>query len=314
MKLDDIIGNEDVKYQIIKSIDAGRFSHAHIIVGEDGIGKSLIARATALKILNETEDKDYPDIINWRPLKNRKSIGVEQIRNLIEEIYKKPFNGDKKVIIVYEADKMTVQAQNAFLKTIEEPPTGVYIILLCENIEKILETIKSRCQIYNMRPLKQDEIIKFISRKYRNIEESKIKIAAAFSEGIPGRAEKFLSDDTYNEIRNLTLELLFSITKLNKFEILKYEEYFLKYKDKQEEILNCILMYIRDTIIYKEIGNEELIINKDKVDSIRELANIFSFKKLNNIVKLIEDVLSNTNTNLNELLIFYTMLIKLQEV
>src|SRR3712207_8310639 len=88
---------------------------------------------------------------------------------LIEEINKKPYEGDNKVVIVYNADKMTMQAQNAFLKTIEEPPFGVYIFLLCENSESILDTIKSRCQIHKLNPLSFDEMKIFLQTNYKDL-------------------------------------------------------------------------------------------------------------------------------------------------
>ena len=146
MSFESIIGHELIKKEIENSIDTGKFSHAHLIVGEDGIGKSLLAREIALKVLGKDEDRDYVDIIKWKIEKNKQSIGVDSIRDIIKEVNRKPYEGDKKVVIVYNAEKMTTEAQNAFLKTIEEPPTGVLIILLSENLEMMLETIRSRCQ------------------------------------------------------------------------------------------------------------------------------------------------------------------------
>lgn len=90
MSFESIIGHELIKKEIENSIDTGKFSHAHLIVGEDGIGKSLLAREIALKVLGKEEDRDYVDIIKWKIEKNKQSIGVDSIRDIIKEVNKKP--------------------------------------------------------------------------------------------------------------------------------------------------------------------------------------------------------------------------------
>ena len=230
MTFGDIIGHENIIKELINAVETGKFAHAHILVGEDGIGKSLIARYVAFKILGKEHESRYVDLIEWKIAKNKKSLGVDEIRKLIEEINKKPYEGKNKVIIVYEAHKMTVQAQNAFLKTIEEAPKGVYIILLCENLEPILETIKSRCQIHKLRALSDTKIKEFIDKKYAHLMDEEKKILIAFSNGIPGRVERFLKDNKFNEIRKETLQLLVSSSHMSKDKILNFEKQFLNQK------------------------------------------------------------------------------------
>ena len=141
-------------------------SHAHLIAGEDGIGKSKLANILAKLILNGELYREYVDIINYRS--NKASFGIDDVRNIIEEVSKKPFEGYKKVVIIHEGNKLTIQAQNALLKTIEEPPTGVHIIILCESLELILDTIKSRCEIYKLTPLTKEELYEYIRIKEFN--------------------------------------------------------------------------------------------------------------------------------------------------
>jgi len=175
---------------------------------------------------------------------------------------------------------MTAQAQNAFLKTIEEPPKNVTILLLCENLEVILDTIKSRCQIHKLKSLNVEEMEEFLKMNYDDLPIEEIKVIVAFSDGIPGKAEKFIQDGNFKDIRDITLEILLKLNKSKTEEIIKYEKKLSNQKEKFEEILTAFLSYIRDTIIYKEIEEENLIINIDKLLSIKELANIFSFNKL----------------------------------
>lgn len=314
MSFNDIIGHDSIIKEMENAVQTGKFAHAHILVGEDGIGKSLIARNIALKILRKERDTEYADLIEWRIEKNKKSLGVSDIRNLVQEINKKPYEGQNKVIIMYEAHKMTIQAQNAFLKTIEEPPKGVFIILLCENLQVILDTIKSRCQIHKLKALNNYEINEFLTKKYPHLIEGEIKVLIAFSNGIPGRIEKFLEDDKFNNIRKITLEVLIKSSHLNKEEVLKFEKLLIKYKIEWKEILNTFLLYIRDAIVYKETGLEKIIINIDKISDIKELSNIYSFKKLNNLIDIINESRERLDRNLNPSLVFDMMLLKIQEV
>lgn len=313
MNLRNIIGHENIKEHIERSIERGTFSHAHIFFGEDGIGKSLIAKAAALGILGKSDDRDYADIIEYRIPKNRKSIGVNEIRELIEEINKKPVEGNKKVIIIYEAESMTQEAQNAFLKTIEEPPNGIFIMLLCENMEFILDTIKSRCQIYKFHRLSENDMVNFLKNKFPELTKDELKPLMAFSDGIPGRAEQFLKDSSLKEIRDITEEILINIDKKNKEQILKYEDFLIKYKAEWKEVLTWFLSYIRDVLVYKETGDDGLLINIDKLNGIKVLSESFSFNKLNGIIDIIKITRQKLDRNVNPGLVFDFMLLKMQE-
>jgi DNA polymerase-3 subunit delta' len=309
-----IIGHENIKYQIINSIKQERFSHAHIIVGEDGIGKSYIARETAIRILDKIENKQYADIIEFNLLKGKKSIGIDEIKNIIAETTKKPYEGNKKVIIVYNADKMTETAQNAFLKTIEEPPKGIFIILLCEKLESILDTIKSRCQTYKLNRLSEKEMTEFVNIKFSHLSEKELKAVIAFSDGIPGRAEKFVNDSSLKEIRDSTIDVLKTINENNLEQVLAKGNFFVKYKNEWQEVLTYMLAYIRDVFIYKETSNKNLIINIDKIEDIKDMAEMFSFNKLNGIINIIKETRIKMEKNVNPILVFDSMLLKMQEV
>lgn len=309
----NFIGHKIIIDSFKKRVDLGEISHAHIIVGPDGIGKSNLANKFARNILGKLEEKDYVDIINYRCKKV--SFGVDDVREIVEEINKKPFEGDKKVIIIYDGNKLTVQAQNALLKTIEEPPHGVFIILLCESLELILDTIKSRCQIYKLSPLNKKEIRFYLDNiNNSDFTEEEINAAIAYSEGIPGRAEAFLKNSSLKELRNILEELLYLIIKSNSIEILDFETKIVAFKDKKEDILNILASFIRDIIVYKEIDDVSGIINGDKVESIKKLAIEMSYKKLNNIIDKIGEARKSLLSNSNFQLTIRVMLIGFMEV
>ncbi|MCI9070746.1 DNA polymerase III subunit delta' [Clostridium sp.] len=286
-------------------------SHAHLIAGEDGIGKSKLANILAKLILNGDLNREYVDIINYKS--NKSSFGVDDIRNIIDEVYKKPFEGDKKVIIIYEGNKLTIQAQNALLKTIEEPPAGIHIIILCESLELILDTIKSRCEIYKLTPLTKEELYDYIIMKEFNYNENEIKAAIAFSEGIPGRIDRYFNDDNLKKTRNKLIDLVKDLNKNNFEVILHYEENLIMLKDNKEEILNILSGFIRDILIYKEVENNDFIINMDKFDDINELTKEMSFKKLNNMIIAIEEARKNIKSNVSWIMTLRIMLMSFME-
>lgn len=314
MKFDDIIGHEKVRSEFDELIKMGKISHAHIICGEDGIGKSFVAKELAAKILGKTEIKEYADLIEWKINKGKKSISVDQVRSIIEEVNKKPYEGDKKVIIIHDADYVTIQGQNALLKTIEEPPYGVFIILLCETMGKLLDTIRSRCQLHKMKKLSHEEMMTFIKRKYGQLEDKEIKSILAFSTGVPGKAEDFMENASLKLIRNEVMDILINIKKMDYNSIVKYAEKLTEYKDLWREVIECFIVYIRDSLIYKETGKDDLIINNDKLEDIKKIAMQFSMNRLNRIFDMLNFARNNIEGNVSVELTYSTMLFKIQEV
>ena len=304
--MEEFIGFENIIYGFKKRADKNTLSHAHLIVGLDGIGKSIMARIFSLTILGKNIDHDYVDIIHYRPKKA--SFGVDEVRGIIEEVSKKPYEGDKKVIIIHEGSKLTVQAQNALLKTIEEPPKGVYIILLVESLETMLDTIKSRCQIYKLTPLNRDDMIKYINR-LGELDGDKILAALAYGEGIPGRAERMLKDEKLESLRTVIVDVLKDVSNGGTEIVLEYESKLNDFKDEMDELLNLFASFIRDIIVYKELENRNIIINADKFDYICELANSLSYKKLNVMLDKVREARFNLMNNTNYSMTISVMLI-----
>lgn len=158
MSFKDIIGNDEVKYYLIESIKKNNIPHAYMFIGEEGIGKKLIALEYAKNIMCENnwdeacsrcksclifDSMNHPDFFLLEPDGN--NIKIEQIRSIKSKIYEKPIISDKKVYIINDSQKMTIESQNSLLKILEEPPEYIVIILIVSNQNLILDTIKSRC-------------------------------------------------------------------------------------------------------------------------------------------------------------------------
>ena len=169
----DIVGHEQIIEHLQNAITMDKVSHAYILNGPDKSGKMMLAEAFAMALQCEKHgtdpcmecdsckralSKNHPDIITITHEKPN-SIGIEDIRiQLIDDVSIKPYTGPYKIYILNEAEKLTLQAQNALLKTIEEPPAYAVILLLTSNADSLLPTISSRCVTLNLRPVKESDV------------------------------------------------------------------------------------------------------------------------------------------------------------
>lgn len=219
MEFKDIIGNYDVKEYLVKSIKNKNILHSYLFLGTEGIGKLAMAKQFAKKVLclNHTEDetctcksctcfngKNHPDyyIIN----EAGESIKIDTIREITEKAFEKPILSDKKVYIINDFEKMTKEAQNCLLKTLEEPPEFVVIVLISSNENIILNTIKSRCMTIKFHNIEDKELLEYAKSQlgYENISENLLK---SF-DGSIGKAIKLKDNkENYDKIENLVLNL-----------------------------------------------------------------------------------------------------------
>ena len=166
----DIIGNEQNKEILNQIIRNNNISHSYMFIGKDSIGKMLFAKefAKAILCIDNTKPCDRcKSCIEFNTHNNPdftvieadgNTIKTDQIRELVKKVYEKPIVSNKKVYIINDSNLMTKEAQNSLLKTLEEPPAYMTIILVGRNESSFLTTIKSRCTILHFEPLKDEEI------------------------------------------------------------------------------------------------------------------------------------------------------------
>ena len=211
----DVVGHRDIINYIKNAVKMDQVSHAYIMNGERGAGKKLLAYLFAMTLLCEeggeepcntchscrqAETGNHPDIIRVTHEKPN-SISVDDIREQVNNtIMIKPYQGPYKVYIIDHADLMTPQAQNALLKTIEEPPQYAVIMLLTENAEALLPTINSRCVMLRLRYIK-DKLIKKYLMESLKVPDYKADLCTAFAQGNMGHAIMLANSEHFNEIR-----------------------------------------------------------------------------------------------------------------
>lgn len=214
MKFTDLLGQEHVIKLLKQSITKDRLAHAYLFAGPDGVGKKTCAQifARTLNCLEGGEEpcsscractkEFHPDLHLIQP--KGSSLRIEQIRDLQSTVIYKPYEGKWKIYIVEDADKLTEAAANSLLKTLEEPPPATVFILITSRVEKILPTIRSRCQQINFRTIGQGKILSFLEEHYPEVEKEKRELAVSLAEGSLGRACLLLEDeDAFSRVEEI---------------------------------------------------------------------------------------------------------------
>ena len=227
----DIIGNDKLKKELIHSVELNKTSHSYLFIGTEGIGKKLIAEEFAKMLLSVKDTENSPDFSIIEPDGN--SIKIEQIRDFQKKVSEKPIISNKKVYIINDSDKMTVEAQNCLLKTLEEPPEFVTIILIGANENSFLSTIKSRCMILHFEKISDEQIQKYLKENYETEINSQIMLEAC-----QGSIGKALEIKDKQELYQNTEQVVNSLERKDKIDILNMSDFIYKSKDDKLEILN----------------------------------------------------------------------------
>ncbi len=244
----NVLGNEKVRDLLVNSVRENKVSHSYLFVGTEGIGKSLIAKEFAKMILCTKKDNVYCDVckscIEFDTANNPdfkviepdgNSLKIEQIREFQSKVTEKPIISDRKVYIINDSDKMTPEAQNCLLKTLEEPPEFVTIILIGSSESDFLTTIKSRCMILHFNKISNEEIQGFLEQKYQSKINSKIMIEAF--QGSIGKA--ILMKEKQEEYEKIEY-IINNLESRDKIDILNMSDIIYKAKDEKFDILDYI--------------------------------------------------------------------------
>ncbi|MGN0383787.1 MAG: DNA polymerase III subunit delta' [Eubacterium sp.] len=308
----EIIGQDHIVRHFQNAIKLNKISHAYIINGEAYSGKKMLARAFAMSLLCENGTgepcmechsckqsltNNHPDI-KWITYE-KSGIGVDEIREQINnDVIIKPYSSPYKVYIVPDAEKMTIQAQNALLKTIEEPPAYVVILLLTTNADMFLPTILSRCVILNTKYIK-DEIIKKYLMEKEEIPDYAASVATTFAEGNLGKAINLASSDEFNAMKDEVVRSANELLQANSSKIAAIVKKSSEYKNELDEYMELLRMWYRDILMYKATGDINYIIFIDETDEIKRQAARATYLGLNKVFEAIDKALTRIKSNVN---------------
>ena len=323
----DVVGHKDIINYIRNAVTENKVSHAYILNGERGSGKKMLANLFATTLLCEEQGPDpcnachschqaesgnHPDIIRVTHEKPN-TISVDDIRRQVnEDIQIKPYQGHYKIYIIAEADLMTVQAQNALLKTIEEPPAYAVIFLLTENAEALLPTITSRCVMLKLRNIKDTLIRKYLMETM-HVPDYKADMCTAFAQGNMGRAIMLASSDHFNEIREEAVQLLKYINEMDISEVTKAIKKIGTYKLEINDYLDIIMIWYRDVLLYKATKDMDKVVFKDQISYIQERAKKSSYEGIELILESLEKAKTRLKANVNFDLVMELLLLTIKE-
>lgn len=323
----DVVGHRDIIQYIQDAVQQNKVSHAYILNGQRGSGKKMLARLFAMTLQCESNGSDpcgecrsciqanngnQPDIITVKHEKPS-SISVDDIRTQVNgDIMIKPYSSPYKVYIIPEADLLTVQAQNALLKTIEEPPEYAVILLLTENADSLLPTIRSRCVMLKLRNIK-DKLVKKYLMEQLQIPDYQAELCAAFAQGNIGRAIMLAKSEHFNEIKEEAIQLLKYINEMELHEIVSAIKEINKYKLEVTDYLDIITIWYRDVLLYKATADVDGLVFSDQLKYIKEQASKSSYEGIENILEAIEKAKARLKANVNFDLLMELLLLTIKE-
>lgn len=287
-----IYGNDALKDRLISDITQNKLAHAYILEGPAYSGKLTLARTVAAMMADTKEDvkkilaATSPDVIEIDLSDKRKTIGVDTVREIKATAYIKPNDMDFKLYIVKHAETLTVQAQNAMLKLIEEPPKNVYFILLCENVTALLATIRSRAPILRMQLFAFDELLSLLKEHSPEAQRLSLRdpdaldVIVRSSSGVYGEALRRLSEEKNGSVAtDGAKRVLCSVSNREKGGLLGQIQKLPAEREAFRETLEKIGLLLRDVISFRVMKEESEYLYED-VDTVYEIAERLSLDKL----------------------------------
>lgn len=323
----DIIGQEQIKEHLQNALSTGKVSHAYIINGEKSSGKEFIAKVFAMALQCEKEETEpcqecrsckqalsgnHPDIIHVIHEKPN-TISVDDIREQVNgSVAIKPYSSAHKVYIIGNAEKMTVQAQNALLKTLEEPPEYAVILLLTANLNSLLPTILSRCVVLNMKPVPDERVKQYLCRQLQ-VPDYKAEVCAAFARGNIGRAKALATSEDFEKIKAEALSLLKYIQDMDLNEIVAAVKRITEFKLEINDYLDICAIWYRDALLFKATNDVNHLIFREEIQALRRTAQRSSYEGIENIIAALDTAKKRLDSNVNFELVMELLMLAIKE-
>lgn len=274
MPLDTIIGNETVVSQLRHSLHSGHIGHAYILEGASGTGRMTTATAFAAALLETDDPHTHPDFTIVTNLlydtgKRETPVLVDTIRTMKRDIYIRPYRAPHKVYILPYADTMQAAAQNSLLKVFEEPPDYCVILLLAENANAFLPTIRSRSPILRLHPLSAAQVQDYLIRQRQAAPEA-AQQCAILSGGSIGRALALFEDDSALTMRKESIRLIAALSGGTYRDMYDWVRFLKKNRADVSFILGVVLSFFRDAMLYKLNPQHTGIVNTDQTAALTD--------------------------------------------
>ena len=313
MGFNNIIGHDEIIGHLKNAIESGKISHSYIFTGEPGSGKKLLAGTFAATLQCEaggTEPcqkcdsckkamgKNHPDIIMVTHEKPG-TITIDEIRDqVIHDVDIRPYYSPYKIYIIADADLMTPQAQNALLKTIEEPPEYAVIMLLTSNVDALLPTIQSRCVRLDLKVV-DDSLVKKYLMERLHVPDYQAEIDASFAQGSIGRAKEAATSEEFSRMTGKALKILKYVNTMEVYELSDEIKALSDEKQNISDYLDIFQFWFRDVLMFKATQEVDNLVFKQEINYIKEQASQRSYENLEKILEALEKTKVRLRANVN---------------
>jgi DNA polymerase III, delta' subunit len=309
----EIVGHEQIKEHMQAAIRDKKPFHAYLFQGEEGVGKEALARtfAAGLQCQSESADKPCKECVSCRQMESgnqpdviwvtreKASLGVDEIREqLCNTMDIKPFSSPYKIYLVLEAEKMTEAAQNALLKTIEEPPEYGIVILMTSNISALLPTIQSRCLTMEFRPLSTAVVESYV-KEHCQVPDYQARASAAFAQGNLGKAMRYAKSEDFIERKDHIISLLRHVEQMDLSEMLAVIKDLGTRKDEVRDYIDLMVLWYRDVLLFKATKDINQLLFQDEASYISREASHRSYEKIEEILQAFEKAKVRLRANVN---------------
>ncbi len=323
---DDIYGQEAIKEHLMQAIAQNKTSHAYILQGEKSAGKRFIAKRYAMALQCESDQEkpcmqctsckqilsdNHPDVITVTH--EKASIGVNDIREQINnDMAIMPYKGPKKIYLIPDGEKMTQEAQNALLKTLEEPPAYGMIMILTTSSDRLLPTIRSRCVLLTMKAVSDDLLKKILMRDY-HVPDYKAEVCCAFAQGNLGRAIMLSQSDSFEQLKDTALGIVKNLDRMEVSSIVKAMKQLAEDKTPPEDLLDLMAMWYRDVLMFKATRDMDRLIFRDEITYMQKVADRSTYEGIEEILDSFETARKRLEANVNFETVMELMFLTMRE-
>ena len=309
-----MIGQEAISSHLQQAIENNRVSHAYIFSGSKGSGKRTMSELFAKTLQCEkkginpcgkchsciqADSHNHPDIrivVHEKP----NLISVDEIRKqVVSDIQIRPYQGPYKIYIIPDAERMAQEAQNALLKTIEEPPAYGIIILLTVNAQMLLETVRSRCVQLAMKPVPDDAVIDYLKNKV-GVNSRTAQFAAAFAQGALGRAIQIADSEDFRLMVKSVLDLVLNIHSMTASDMAAaVRSAESSWKLSIDDYLDTIAMWYRDVLVMKSTQDPNKVIFSNYLPELTSAASNCTYNGIREVFTALEKAKQRLKANVS---------------